>query len=216
MRRLVRIGLVEPLKSRVDQWNTRYTTELNVGQTPSESLLARYRDPDLKTVLREETKNKCAYCESYISHIYPGDVEHIEPKSASSLKRLDYDNLTIACWQCNNNKDTYYDILIPIINPFVHDPEDHLIAIGSLVYRKPSDPIGLVTETVLKLNRTHLAEARRERLERLLPLADLYQKETDPSIKYIYLQQLLIEAGEDKEYTLVVRSYLRYVLHIAV
>ena len=60
----------------------------------------RYSRPEIKAELIAETKGKCAYCESKITHIYPGDIEHIIPKSIFPRLTFTWANLTLGCYWC--------------------------------------------------------------------------------------------------------------------
>jgi uncharacterized protein (TIGR02646 family) len=75
---------------------------------------AIYAAEDVKNALREAQHHKCAFCESSISHIAYGDVEHYRPKKGylqdeeDELHRPGYywlayewDNLFYCCQLCN-------------------------------------------------------------------------------------------------------------------
>src|SRR5215204_673963 len=57
----------------------------------------RYRHPEIKTALRAETFDKCVYCESKISHIHPGETDHIDPLHHRPDRVVDWDNLAYIC-----------------------------------------------------------------------------------------------------------------------
>ncbi|OIQ22182.1 MAG: hypothetical protein BM557_02060 [Flavobacterium sp. MedPE-SWcel] len=70
-----------------------------------------YRDRSIKEALIELFLDKCAYCESKVSHVYSGDIEHFRPKGkiaeATNPKpgyywlASDWDNLLFSCRNCN-------------------------------------------------------------------------------------------------------------------
>jgi uncharacterized protein (TIGR02646 family) len=60
-----------------------------------------YRHPQIKEKLVALFKGKCAYCDSNITHITAGDIEHFRPKSAYWWLACDWDNLLFACEKCN-------------------------------------------------------------------------------------------------------------------
>ena len=43
------------------------------------------RDKSIKEQILKETHGKCVYCESKISHVCPGDIEHILPKNKKRM-----------------------------------------------------------------------------------------------------------------------------------
>ena len=99
-----------------------------------------YRHQEVKTSIVEETAEKCAYCESKITHVYWGDVEHIKPKNQFPENRLDYENLTLECAIRNNKKSDYYNEEAPLLNPYEDTPEDHLVGLGPLLWQRNGSP----------------------------------------------------------------------------
>jgi uncharacterized protein (TIGR02646 family) len=76
-----------------------------------------YKQSDVKDALIQLFNGKCAYCESKILHLYPGDVEHFRPKSLIKYPKedkvteikpgyywlaSDWNNLLLACKNCNS------------------------------------------------------------------------------------------------------------------
>ena len=184
------------------------------GEPVPEGLKASYKVA--KPALVKETHEKCVYCESKVSHVYPGDVEHLIPKSKRPELAFNFENLTYACSICNNNKSDYHDPFYPLINPYIDDPEDEFIALGPIVKDKPGHDRAFVTEKTLELNRPALIERRRERIESLHSLAMVYEKTSAGPMKAILRDQLLQEAQDDKEYAFVVRAYLEVAVNMAV
>lgn len=75
---------------------------------------AIYAHESVKTALREAQHSKCAFCESNVTHISYGDVEHFRPKTGwrqtkkAPLVRpgyywlaYDWNNLFLSCTLCN-------------------------------------------------------------------------------------------------------------------
>lgn len=144
-----------------------YCACLNAGNKPSDTVANRYNHPEIKTALEKETHEKCAYCESKIKHISYGDIEHILPKNRDARPDLyvEWANLTLSCEQCNRSgKRTYYNPKLSLVNPYTDAPEDFLHDIGPLVMPIPGNDRAIVTEKVLKLNRSTLVERRTERI----------------------------------------------------
>lgn len=86
-----------------------------------------YGNTNWKKQLLEDQHNKCCFCESYILHVSPGDVEHFRPKGGYKQSRSEpmkkpgyywlaykWDNLLIACESCNRSKKGN---LFPLLNP---------------------------------------------------------------------------------------------------
>ncbi|MGA6117049.1 hypothetical protein [Sphingobacterium anhuiense] len=76
-----------------------------------------YAHNDVKDVLIRTQNHKCCFCESRVTHISDGDVEHFRPKAAWSevavdgtlslikpgyyFLAYDWDNLMLSCLMCN-------------------------------------------------------------------------------------------------------------------
>ena len=202
----------EELITRLQERTERFLHLLSVGRAVPDSLASSYKDPEVKALLRAETADKCAYCESKIPHISYGDVEHIVPKSIRPETRFSYENLTYACSICNNKKSDYHDEQLPLLNPYVDEPGQHFIAAGPMVGRVPTSDRALVTEKRLELNRSGLVERRKERLESIGTLLDQLARTTQPAIRSVLEAQLTEECADDKEFAFVVRGYVAALL----
>lgn len=86
-----------------------------------------YAARSVKKALLSAQHDKCCFCESKISHISHGDIEHFRPKGgwrqrpAGKLKRPGYywlayewSNLLVSCELCNQR---YKENLFPLSNP---------------------------------------------------------------------------------------------------
>ena len=101
------IKLAEPKKLQQEgqKWAKEYADLKNKGVADKDipaTLKYRYKEPEFKKVIVEETKGKCAYCEKKITPAFPGDVEHMKPKSKFPAEYVTWKNLTLSCSKCNN------------------------------------------------------------------------------------------------------------------
>lgn len=209
MIKLARLALDDELLERTTQRAARLREYLQDGQDPPQALLNSYRDPELKRHLIEEAHGKCVYCESKITHVYFGDVEHMKPKSVFPEERLDVANLVLACALCNNAKGEFWDNAIPFLDPFADDPAAELLALGFFVSHRPGRHRARLTVSKLGLNRLALLERRKERVELLQALADQYVQAPDGPIKDLLHAELCQHADSSGEYAFIVRSYLK-------
>ena len=69
------------LVDREDEWTYELLGYIESGENVPDSILRRYAHGEIKAAVKGETYEKCAYCESKIAHVAPGDIEHIKPKS---------------------------------------------------------------------------------------------------------------------------------------
>lgn len=167
MIRLVKGPIPDVLRRLGAAWTDAILDKLAAGQLPTKAEKQRYRHTEIRTALVAETRGKCAYCESKVSHIAHGDIEHITPKSLAPQKSFEWANLTLACDICNENKGDFDGNHENFVDPYTMEPTLHLYFAGPLLLPVPGSDQGLVTESVLELNRPDLFERRKERLERL-------------------------------------------------
>lgn len=89
-----------------------HTTKTTAESTFS---FVQYRAEPVKAQLALDYSNKCAYCESFINHVSPTDIDHFRPKGAyrgptgANIKPgyywlgSEWDNLFPACPVCNRS-----------------------------------------------------------------------------------------------------------------
>lgn len=216
MIRLEKLSLPQDVADAIAERTRQAKVHLDAGESIPDSLVKQYRNRDVKDLLKTETSCKCAYCESKVTAVYWGDVEHIAPRSIHPELTFEYDNLTLACAVCNNGKRAYADPSTPLVNPYVDDPADYLLALGPIIKGFPGNSRGFATEVVLKLNRQDLIERRHERLERLSHLVTAFVMETSVSRKTLLQMQLVAEVANDKEYAFVARAFIQNLAGITV
>ena len=72
----------------------------------------RYNHKDVVSALWNMQNEKCCYCEMSISSEGHGKaVEHFAPQSVFTAQRNDWDNLLLACAQCNGKKGDKYPVV---------------------------------------------------------------------------------------------------------
>ena len=116
-----------------------------------------YGDKTVREKLAQMFKNKCAYCESRITSVYNGDIEHFRPKAGygDPLVRpgyywlaADWDNLLFACALCNQTNTLkvlengeVIEIVIGKLNQFPLEKEDNRLskAHGQFFFSNPSE-----------------------------------------------------------------------------
>ena len=140
----------------------------------------------LKAHLFSIFENKCAYCDSYVLDVSPGDVEHFRPKakldgdpSHPGYYWLAYEpsNLLPSCENCNRfgGKKSSFPVvegtrayrpadleneLALLINPYLDDPADHLEFLDNGVVKAKTER-GFKSIEIYHLNRLPLVEARK-------------------------------------------------------
>ena len=167
MIRLTKAPKPRILEDHAEVWTREYLELLEAGDDVPDGIRYRYRHAQIKETLRTESSDKCIYCESKISHVFPGKTDHLAPVSRRPDLYLCWENLGYVCKECNRSKGAYYSGVEPLIDPFWDEPSEHLAFYGPTVFHLPGDMIGLRTIRKLKLCRSALLERRRELLERL-------------------------------------------------
>jgi uncharacterized protein (TIGR02646 family) len=164
-----------------------------------------YKYPENKAALIDSSYEKCMYCESLISHIDYGDVEHIKPKSKFPDDTYNWDNLGYACTKCNNNKNDNYDS--NLINPFIDDPKEYILAIGGIIYPINGNDRGRVTVTVIQLNRSELLQKRMDVLLAFQELILRFNTTTNQAEKNALKVLIESQTGDENEYSACKKAF---------
>jgi uncharacterized Zn-finger protein len=208
MIRLEKLEKPTVLADNAAAWTQEYV-DAKANRTVTDTIRYRYRHPEVKTRIREETSEKCAYCESKITHTYPGDIEHILPVSDFPQLICEWINLTLACGECNRRKGNYHSVEDPLIQPYTDNPDAHLFAFGAIILARLGDAKGAFAELKLGLNRAELLERRSERAKSLNHLANRFAIEPNVELKALLRTELLKEMERDKEYAMVARALVQ-------
>jgi hypothetical protein len=122
---------------RAQEAAARHRREFDSGTMPSEFDSKIYGAASVKNALRRVQHEKCAFCESPVTHISYGDVEHLRPKAevaqndGDPLERPGYywlayewSKLFLACQLCNQR---FKRNLFPLRDPAhrVRSHHDH-------------------------------------------------------------------------------------------
>lgn len=215
MRALAKTAKPQILVQKAATWTAELLATLAAGDKPSEAMKGRYRHAEIKSALIAETHGKCAYCESLVTHITHGDIEHVAPKSKVPSKAYEWENLTLACDKCNENKgDTYSDDPADshagLIDPYHDDPAEHFLFLREVVSPRPDSLRALATEEVIKFTRGDLLEKRRERMTFLDGLVRAYAL-ADNAYKPLLLRDLVNNHLRDQdEYVASSRAYVAH------
>ena len=88
-----------------------WKAKIGAASTPNarEKAQRRYQHKQIKEALTAMFHGKCAYCESAITHIDYGHIEHFRPKALTEFYELavDWDNLLLACGRCNGPENKF-------------------------------------------------------------------------------------------------------------
>jgi hypothetical protein len=209
MRRLTKLPIPEILRESCDAWLAEFLEE-----PKNATKRFRYRDPAIKTTLKEETGWKCIYCESSIGHNTPGDIEHKVPSSKEPSMHFEWANLTVACTECNRRKNDYYETDTGFLDPYIDDVERCLVHLGPLVYWLPGLPRAECSVRILNLdnnNRPKLLDRKRDTLEKARALFELVQGAPESTLKALRTDEMARMIKIDAEYSAMVSTYFEQV-----
>ncbi|URV26499.1 HNH endonuclease [Burkholderia gladioli] len=209
---MIKLTKLDQPKILVDNaavWTQTLLGKIASGVEPTQAEKTRYRNREIKAVLEKETAGKCAYCESKLKHIHHGDVEHIYPKSLDPSRQFQWDNLTLACEICNQNKSNRDPNLENIIDPYVGQPEEHICFYGPMAFALGTAE-GVSSIHLLDLNRTALVEMRGETIKRIMGIFDmLFRHDLPLVVKRTILEDLeRNESGASAQFSAVVQSII--------
>ena len=172
----------------------------------------RYRHADIKETLIKETHSKCVYCESKIGHNCPGDIEHKIPKSQIIDMIFEWNNMTIACNECNRRKGDYYDPNCMFLDPNTDDVENLVQHVGPMVFSKPGCQRSELTVRMLEINsinaRKQLIARKIERLESVKNLVERIADEQKFELKDFLLGDLWQSCEVSSEFSGMIKAYV--------
>lgn len=149
-----------------ENWTNELLEELKVAKSFSklpQKYIKRYKSPEIKNKLLEESHYKCVFCEMITEESSPAQVEHFKPKSIYPELTYEWSNLLTVCPICNSNKRDLDTEKKPIINPTVLDPENYFeYKIPHICVKNESPNSEIADRTIkkCKLNRPSLMRKR--------------------------------------------------------
>ena len=169
---------IEYLKAKQIYEQSKTTENKNDFQ----NIEKRYNHNEVKTSLKVMFKKKCAFCESHITHVDYGQIEHFKPKSKYSDLCFEWNNFLLSCSICNgkSNKGDKFPLEHeggPFINPVDESPDVFLkfefdeITKTFLIFPKNDRAITTIKE--LGLNRDDLVENRTIELSKIIYMLNL-------------------------------------------
>lgn len=206
MRNLTKIEEPPVLSDNHADWLSEYGADKT-----STSKKYKYRHPDIKQSLKEETGFKCIYCESKIGHNTPGDIEHKIPSSKRPELHFTWGNLTIACTECNRRKNDYYEVGDEFLDPYAEDVEGMLEHHGPLVLWNTNNTRAEVSVKILELHsakRKELLAQKIGKIEEFNNLVERYSSEPDAILKGILGKQIEGMLDKHSEYSAMLISVL--------
>jgi uncharacterized protein (TIGR02646 family) len=193
------------LQNNAARWLADFQ-ELSTNPTATKEKIRKaqnkYRHPQVKDALVKMFHGKCAYCESRITVVTYGAIEHFFPKSKYIDLTFEWTNLLLSCDVCNdaNHKGANFP-LDHEGNPLLIDPTDEITdpnahlefiwdAVAGLASIYGRDQRGETVETTFDLNgvrgRKALVDHRSKYVKRLFALLRLAQSGDNEAAALLY------------------------------
>lgn len=206
MIQITRTGKPNVLELNAENWTEEYlkAKEKYTNDSTQENKKAferiekRYNNLEVKDALKIMFKKKCAFCESHITHVDYGQIEHFKPKSKYPELCFEWKNFLLSCAICNGagNKGNKFPLEAdggPFVNPIDEIPEDFFkfeydkVTKSFMIF--PKNRRALTTIKNLGLNRDDLAENRTNELSKIIYILEkvLGQNEVEVFNNFINL-----------------------------
>ncbi|HEY40305.1 MAG TPA: HNH endonuclease [Dehalococcoidia bacterium] len=206
MRNLEKLPIPRILSEKHDEWLAAF-----IADKTNPTNRYRYRESEIKDTLKQETGWKCVYCESKIGHTTPGDIEHKIPSSKDENLHFNWDNLTIACTECNRRKNDYYESGSEFLDPYSDDVEHMVEHYGPIMGWRGGDKRAEITIKKLELDtnaRFLLISRKVEKIEELNNVIERYIKESSADIKALMKEKIKRMINKKAEYSAMILSVI--------
>ncbi|MGO4583186.1 retron system putative HNH endonuclease [Arthrobacter sp. 2RAF6] len=192
MRSLQKLPEPDILTRNKDAWTRSYAEAISSNSKAPN----HWTHSEIRKQLNAETDRRCAYCDSHIANVAQAHIEHFRPRAKYPELVVAWDNLTIACPRCNNQKRDKFDEDLPFINPLHDDPTAHFIFFGDVIFPAGSNR-AIHTINEIGLNNDDLVAARKRRIIGITRLVDAWRK-AESVLKEGILEEIYRElhAGE--------------------
>lgn len=188
----------EYLKAKEDYFNSR-TLE---NKKKLQLIERRYNHDEVKSSLKVMFRKKCAFCESHITHIDYGQIEHFKPKSKYPNFCFEWNNFLLSCAVCNGitNKGDKFPLEEeggPFINPVEEMPTNYFKFEFDEVTKKflifPKSPRAFTTIKELGLNRDDLVNFRTNVLAKITFTLEVVLSKNDKNILEDFINLFSVE-----------------------
>ena len=178
-----------------------------------QSTESRYNHVEVKKALKQMCFRKCVYCESHITHVSYGHIEHYKPKSSYPELCFEWNNLLLGCAVCNGKQYKGDKFPLnreggPFINPCNEGPDDFFefefdpnTGTANVI---PKNIRGETTEKEVALNRPELVKHRSDVVRKIAFVA-LQAKDGNVAA----LTELRSCMNDDQEYAAFARAFHR-------
>jgi hypothetical protein len=139
-------------------------------------------------------------------------VEHKVPSSVDIDRHFEWNNLTIACTECNRRKNDYFDALKPFLDPNFDDVEARVLHYGPVVGWAQGDVPAEATVKTLQLQSEHRNVLLKRKIEKIAEVSDKVARlvrEAGGPLEAIIRAELKAMTERSAEYSAMVSEMLR-------
>ncbi|GMU87563.1 MAG: hypothetical protein AMXMBFR48_28040 [Ignavibacteriales bacterium] len=170
--------------------DTKWTKAIKAAKTKEQlkKAVEKYKHAEIKQSLLEMFHGKCGFCESKITNVDFGDIEHFKPKSIFPELAVTWENLLLSCKKCNGSsqKSDHWPGAReggPLVNPCEENPDKFFEFVYDKKTRvsfvKPKNKRAKVSEQIYGLNKTSLLQDRSDFIRKLIVVAYNYKKSSE-------------------------------------
>ncbi len=214
MRQITRGFAPDDFKTDAKNWQEEFDKSQDKPGTFWTKVRKRKKIKSYAQELHSRFFEKCAFCESYSTHVSPLHIEHYYPKETYPEKMFWWENWLSSCQVCNTNKGAKFEYCEEqpcLINPAAEDPSEHLEFQKAFIF--PKTARGKYAIAQIKLDRNDLNRERGFWLNTVIVCALLMQVLPETGILKHEIQEFLIWAMQpDAPYSMMTLTYLRELL----
>lgn len=199
MKHIDRLDVPKILAKNQKKWEEAYRKKLatNPKSRPDSS---KYAHKDIRGQLMNMSYGKCFYCESQLKD-EPKEVDHYIEVTCDKGKAYEWNNLYLACLNCNDKADHNSIPVTDALDPCSDSDEtirENITFDNEIIQAVPGSPKGLATIKKFRLNSELLDRKRGKWLNRidkdvreiLLSMYDENRREMTEEEKNLLLQYL--------------------------
>ena len=214
MRHLDRLPMPAVLREKQAEWQARYEEKLveNPKARPDSS---KYAHKEIKDTLYAMSYGKCFYCETKLSGGNK-EVDHFIEVAIDHGKAYEWDNLYLACSNCNDKIDHAAIPVTEALDPCRDSDEEiqqNITYVDVQICAVPDSQKGLNTIKKFRLNTELLDMRRGQWLKKLLKtVADIQDRMIEEGRKTVTdaeRKSLLRYTLPDQPYSLMSEVYLK-------
>ena len=163
MRHIDRLPIPAILADKHKEWQDSYEAKL-VADPQARPDSSKYAHKQIKDTLYAMSNGKCFYCETKLSGVNK-EVDHLIEVAIDHSKAFGWENLYLACTNCNDKLDNNVVHVADVLDPCKDSDEEiqrHISFIEEQIYALNGSEKGLKSIRKYKLN-SELLDLRRGR-----------------------------------------------------